>query len=133
MESSALLARTCANLGELTEAREWAEKAIAADKLDARLHYLRAIILQEQGATEEAVASLKRALYLDPDFVLAYFTLGNLALRHRRFKEADKQFTNALILLKRYQNDEMLPLSDGLAAGRLKEMIQSTMAMERPA
>lgn len=133
VESSALLARICANLGELTEAREWAEKAIAADKLNAGLHYLHAIILQEQGATEEAVASLKRALYLDPDFVLAYFALGNLALRQRRFKEADKQFTNVLTLLKRYQNDEVLPLADGLAAGRLKEMIQSTMAMERPA
>ncbi|MGE0680209.1 MAG: CheR family methyltransferase [Candidatus Binatia bacterium] len=131
--SSALLARRCANLGNLSEARQWAEKAIDADKLDAGLHYLHAMILQEQGVREEATVSLKRALYLDPDFVLAYFALGNLALQHRRVKEALKQFTTALSLLQRYRDDEALPLSDGLAAGRLRAMIQSAMAVDHPA
>jgi len=57
------------------------EKAIAADKLDAGLHYLLATILQEQGAIEQAVAAFKRSLYLDQNFVLAHFALGNHALR----------------------------------------------------
>ncbi len=91
-ESSSLLARICANLGELAEARAWAEKALHADKLNAGLHYLRAIILQEQGVNEEGIISLKRALYLDPEFVLAHFALGNLALQQKNFKEADKAF-----------------------------------------
>lgn len=129
---AALFARIYANLGDLSEARRWAEKAIDVDKLDAGLHYLHAMILQEQGVMEETGASLKRALYLDPDFVLAYFALGNLALRHQRAKEAAKQFTTALSLLQRYRDDEVLPLSDGLAAGRLRAMIQSTMSMEHP-
>lgn len=127
---AALFARIYANLGDLPEARRWAEKAIEADKLDPEFHYLHAMILQEQEAMEEAVASLKRALYLDPDFVLAYFALGNLALRRRRVKEADKQFTTALALLQHYRDDEALPFSDGLAAGRLRAMIQSSMSME---
>ncbi len=131
-ESVALLARTCANLGQLVEARDWTEKALAADKLDAGLHYLRATILQEQGALEEAVAALKRALYLDPDCVVAHFALGTLALRHQRGKEAAKHFTNALTLLKRYGDNEVLPRSDGLVAGRFRELIQSTMFMETP-
>lgn len=128
---SALLARLCANLGDLSEARSWAEKALDADRLDAGLHYLHAMILQEQGMTEEAIASLKRALYLNPDLVLAYFALGNLALQRQRVEEADKQFTNALSLLQRYRDDEALPLSDGLAAGRLRALIQSTLSMEQ--
>ena len=131
-ESVALLARTCANLGQLVEARDWTEKALAADKLDAGLHYLRATILQEQSALEEAVAALKRALYLDPDCVVAHFVLGTLALRQQRGKEAAKHFTNALTLLKRYRDDEVLPQSDGLVAGRFRELIQSTMSMETP-
>ena len=53
-ESSALMARICANLGQLAEAQMWAEKAIAADKLNpAGLHYLRAVIYWEQDALEE--------------------------------------------------------------------------------
>jgi chemotaxis protein methyltransferase CheR len=129
-QSWALLARICANLGDLAEARSWAEKAVAANKLDAGLHYLRAIILQEQGIEEEAVASLKRALYLATDFVLAHFALGHLARRHGKSSEADKHFSNALTLLQRYQADEVLPHSDGLAAGRLGEMIRSTRPMD---
>jgi len=54
---SALVARACANSGKLAEARQWAEKAISEDKLNAALHYLRATILQEQGDIEEAVAA----------------------------------------------------------------------------
>jgi len=132
-ENSALLARICANLGELAEARAWAEKAIGEDKLNAESHYLRAIILQEQGANEEGVAALKRALYLDPDFVLAHFALGNLAVRQKNFKEADKHFANVLGLLADYSSNEVLSQSDGLAAGRLKEMVASAMSMERAA
>ncbi len=130
-ETLALLARACANLGELAEARQWVEKAIAADKLNAALHYLRANILQEQGASEEAVGSLKRALYLDPDFVLAHYALGNHALRQGKFNEADKHFANALALLAAYQPEAVLPCSDGLAAGRLRHLIESAMCVEK--
>jgi chemotaxis protein methyltransferase CheR len=130
-ESWALLARICANLGELTEARSWAEKALGADKLNAGLHYLRSVILQEQGAAEERIAALKRALYLDPNFVLAHFALGNFALQQRNFKEADKHFSNVLGLLADYKSDDVLPQSDGLVAGRLKEMVESAISMEK--
>jgi chemotaxis protein methyltransferase CheR len=125
----ALLARICANLGELAEARSWAEKALATHKLDAGLHYLRAIILQEEGSNEEATASLKRALYLMPDLVMAHFALGNLARHRGKWTEAERHFTNARALLKRHSADEILPHSDGLAAGRLDAIIQSSMAM----
>jgi chemotaxis protein methyltransferase CheR len=132
-ESWALLARICANLGELAEARSWVEKALGADKLNAGLHYLRSVILQEQGAHEERIAALKRALYLDPNFVLAHFALGNFALQQRNFKEAGKHFANVLGLLADYQPDAVLPQSDGLVAGRLKEMVESAMAVEKAA
>jgi chemotaxis protein methyltransferase CheR len=97
------------------------------------LHYLRSVILQEQGATEERIAALKRALYLDPNFVLAHFALGNFALQQRNFKEADKHFSNVLGLLADYQSNDVLPQSDGLVAGRLREMVESAIAMERAA
>jgi len=128
--AAALMARICANLGQLAEAQMWAEKAIATDKVDASLHYLRAIILQERGAFEESAASLKRALYLDPVFVLAHYALGNLASRQQRFEEAARHFANALALLKQYGADEILPHSGGLAAGRLGKMIESSISVE---
>jgi chemotaxis protein methyltransferase CheR len=128
-----LRARICANLGDLAEAQSWVEKALELDKLDAGLHYLRAIILQEEGVGDEVSPALKRALYLDPHFVLAHFALGNIATQRRNYKEANRHFTNVLGLLADYKPDEVLPHSDGLAAGRLKEMVSAAMSMEKAA
>ena len=122
-----LLARAYANEGQLAKALEWCEKAFGADKLNTGCHYLRAMILQEQGALEEAKVSLQRTLYLDPRFVVAHFCLGNIALRQGRTKEAEKHFKNALALLQAHRPEDILPESDGMTAGRLTEIIRSTV------
>ncbi|MFA7346682.1 MAG: CheR family methyltransferase [Desulfurivibrionaceae bacterium] len=126
VEAAVLQCRVYANQGKLTEARELLEQAIGVDRLKAGLHYLRAMILQEQGAADEAVVSLKRALYLDQDLVLAHFSLGNLALRQGKMKEARKHFANTLSLLDRYDPADILPESEGLSAGRLREIMRTT-------
>lgn len=123
VRAMALLARVYANQGNLVKAREWCEQAIAADKMDARCHYLRATVLQEQGAVEQAEVSLRRTLYLDPHFVLAHFTQGNLALHAGKDQESKKHFGNALALLAADHQDHIVPESEGLTAGRLREII----------
>ena len=120
-------ARLCANQGKLAEAAGWCEQAIAADKLHPHSHYLLATIRQELGQAEAAEQSLKRALYLDPNFVLAYFTLGNLCLSQGRQEEARRYFGNALALLRQRTFHEILAEGDGLTAGRLHEIIQSVV------
>ncbi|MDP2861975.1 MAG: tetratricopeptide repeat protein [Desulfobacterales bacterium] len=80
-EMLVLFTKILANQGKLEDAFHWCEKAVSADKCDPHLHYLLAIILEEQKKGEEAKASLKKALYLDPDFVLAHFALANISLR----------------------------------------------------
>jgi chemotaxis protein methyltransferase CheR len=127
-----LLARVYANQGELAKSLEWCEKALSADKLDSGLYYLRAMILQEQGAVGGATKSLKQALYLDGDFVLAHFALGNLALRQGKIEESGKHFENALLLLGAYRQEETLPESEGMTAGRLSEVIQSMIYRREP-
>ena len=127
VQTSVLWARICANLGNLADARCWAERAIAADKVDASLHYLRAVILREQGLTQEACSALKRAIYLEPGFALAHFTLGSVAQQRGRHDEARRHFVNTLELLRSHRDDEVLPHSDGLAAGCLRETIRSVV------
>jgi chemotaxis protein methyltransferase CheR len=124
------LARALANQGKLAEALIWCDRWIAAEKLNAAGHYLRAIVLLEQGDPEQARRSLQRAIYLLPDFVLAHFALGNLARRGGRNGEADKHFANALHLLARLQPDTPLPESDGLTAARLTETITALTSLE---
>ncbi len=121
-------ARACADQGELATAAEWCEKAMAADKLNPAHPYLFASIRQEQGRYDLAVQLLIRALYLDPDFVLAHFALGNLRLAQGHRREAERHLKNALALLRQYPRDKTLPESDGLSAGRLVEIIASVLS-----
>jgi chemotaxis protein methyltransferase CheR len=118
-----LLARIYANQGNLTAAMIWCEKAIASDKMTACAHYLRATILQEQDLPEEAICSLRRAVYVDPRFTLGHFALGSLALRQGDLKESEKHFENVLLLLAGYGPEETVPESEGLSARRLREIV----------
>jgi chemotaxis protein methyltransferase CheR len=125
-----LLARALANQGKLADALAWCDRWVAAYKLDASGHYLRAVVLQELGDNDQGQRSFQRAIYLHPDFVLAHFALGNLARSHGKNDEADKHFANASHLLRDCQPGDLLPESDGLTAGRLAEIISSIALLE---
>ena len=119
----ALVARAYANQGKLAEALQWCDNMVQADKLNPGAYYLQATILQEEGRIEGAVAALKKALYLDPDFVLAHFTLGNLTRQQGKNQKSERHFRNALLLTKKREPAEVLPESEGVTAGRLAEII----------
>jgi chemotaxis protein methyltransferase CheR len=129
-QSFSLLSRALANQGRLSEALAWCDRWVGADKLDPSGHYLRAVVLQELGELDLARHSLQRALYLQPDFVLANFALANLARSRGLATEADKYFATALRLLRRCKSGNLLPESDGLTAGRLIEIISSLTTLE---
>lgn len=119
----ALLAQSYANLGDLLDARAWGEKAVECNKLEPGPHYLLATIFYEQGLFTEAIAALNKALYLDQDFVMAHFALGNIKRQQGKFGEAEKHLENALLALDNYQEEDALPEAEGLTAGRLRESI----------
>lgn len=129
-EAYPLLAQALANLGRLREALDWCDRWVAADKLNASSHYLRAMTLQELGDWANARQSLQRAVYLQPQMVAAHFALGNLARAEENSPEATRHFGNALRLLGSYEPDAILPEAGGLTAGRLKEMVTSLTTLE---
>lgn len=123
-----LLARAYANMGRLEEAAKWCEAASAVDALNKAPYMLLATIRQEQARGEEAVKNLKKALYLDQDFVIAHFMLGKLLMSGRAANEqAMRHLRTAHKLLERKDDDELLPESDGMMAGRLREIIASML------
>ncbi|MEX2271451.1 MAG: CheR family methyltransferase [Vicinamibacterales bacterium] len=118
-----LLVRALANQGRLVDALAWCDRWIASYKLDAVAYYLRAVVLMESGKPDEARRSLLQTLYLEADFVLAHFALGNLARTRGKGDEAYKHFGNTLRILNRVRSEDELPESEGLTAGRLKDTI----------
>ncbi|WP_332856522.1 CheR family methyltransferase [Duganella sp. S19_KUP01_CR8] len=121
----ALQARRCADLGLLDDASLCCAAAIATDKCDPALRYLQALIMEEQGRAAEAIGALKDALYLDPDFVLAHFTLGSLCRRNGALREAQRHFANALELLRGHAPDDVLAHSGGVRAGELADLMRA--------
>jgi chemotaxis protein methyltransferase CheR len=119
------LARDLANEGRLSEALATCDRALLADKVSPTGYYLRGLILEEQGAYDEAAKALRRALYLDCDFIVAHFALGNLMRRRARKQDAERCFKNARMLLRNCEPAAELPESDGLTAGRLLTILEA--------
>jgi chemotaxis protein methyltransferase CheR len=124
----ALLSHALANQGDLPAALAASERWIAVEKLEPAAHYLNAMVLQELGERGRARAALQRAVYLQPEFTLAHFALGNCARAEVKHAEAQRHFANAARLLRGHAPDEVLPQSEGLTAGRLREIITSLAA-----
>lgn len=128
-ETNTAFIRELANRGHLDKALRLCERALALNRLDPELYYLRAVILQEQNLPGEAAACLRQALYLRPNWVIAHFALGNLMLNQNNLPAAKKSFNNVLEILGPTPREETLPEAEGLTVGRLREIVQSTIQM----
>jgi chemotaxis protein methyltransferase CheR len=119
--------RLLADQGHLEEALSICNEAIASYKLSSGLYFLRASILQELDKSSEAIASLKQAIYINPDYIMGHFALGNLFIRQGDAKNAKRYFNNVLDLLSRCANDDILPESEGLSVRFIREIIIANM------
>lgn len=117
------LCRSFANEGKLLEALEWCKKAIDKDKINPVYYQLLANIEQELGNFSEAVKALKKAVFLDSSFIMAYFNLGNLNLKQKKLKEAFKNFENVRALLENFEEKDIVPCSEEMTVGMLKQII----------
>ncbi|NMM63677.1 hypothetical protein HBE96_13540 [Clostridium sp. P21] len=119
------LCQLLANEGKLQEALECCKKIICQDKINPENYYLLATIQEEKGNITEAIISLKKTIYLDSNFIMAYFNLGNLNLKQQKFKEAFKNFQISLILLENFNEEDIVPHSEKTTAGMLKQVIEN--------
>jgi chemotaxis protein methyltransferase CheR len=73
-----LLGGLYANRGRFDEAVGQAESVLRVSDLEPRAHLLLGMIAARQHRPEQALQSLRRALYLDDSLALGHFWLGNL-------------------------------------------------------
>jgi chemotaxis protein methyltransferase CheR len=123
--------RSLADDGHLEEALLACDVAIADNKLEPGLYYLKASILQEQGKSHEAIKSLKKAIYIDPNYIMGHFTLGNLFFRQGVIISAKRHFINALELLNTISGDEIPSESEGLSAKYIKMIILTSLQTKK--
>jgi chemotaxis protein methyltransferase CheR len=118
-----LLVRCLANQGDFAAALMWSEQAIEADQLNPICYYLRANVLQAMGYPTEAAKELRKALFLNSEFVMAEFSLATLLRQLGKEEKAMKHFINCLAILDQHKADDLLPESEGLTVRGLREII----------
>lgn len=126
-EALSARALTLANRGELAEALDACDRALAADKLNPAFHHLRGCVLSEMNRLTEAEQAFRQVLYLDPDSVMAEFALASLAQRAGRAAEARHRYTVVLRLLSTHPRGEAVPQGDGVTVARLQEVVERTL------
>ncbi|MBF0585225.1 MAG: hypothetical protein HQL80_13475 [Magnetococcales bacterium] len=114
-----LLARIHANLGKLDQAEQGYRRAIALDRLRADHYYHLAIILLEKGDADGAVSLLGKALFLQPEMVVAHLQLASLSPDKKR---AHRHARTVVELLAKDPPESIVPLSDGLTVSAITQM-----------
>jgi len=120
-----LLVQAYSNLGNLDRAKYWCEKALLEEKLDPELYFIYSSILQEMELLEESIIAIKRTLFLNSDSIISYYVLGNLLARKGFRSEADRNYRNALQLLKNKEPDSALEMGEGITARQLIKILET--------
>jgi chemotaxis protein methyltransferase CheR len=88
-------ARMLADRGDLQAALHLCQSVVNRDRLDVNAYVLLAAIHQERGDSPEALAALRRALYLDADCAEAHAAMGHLLLRRGETRRARRHLAAA--------------------------------------
>jgi chemotaxis protein methyltransferase CheR len=115
-------ARILADTGHWEDAAAICERILRADALNATAHFTLALVLAHRGLSEEAVRQLRRAIYVDGDFALAYYHLGNMLQSAGDLPGARKAFLNVCELVSDLPPDAPVSHGDGIQAEELRDL-----------
>lgn len=132
---SGLAVAALTKIRELADQGRW-EAALGAcdallrdDALDWRIHYLRALILEQMGDGPGCEAGLRRAIYLDRRAILPHYHLGLFLLRADQAEAARRSFRNVLTLLEGQPDDRLVDEGESLSAGQLRDAVAMHMKL----
>ena len=77
---------------------------------------------------KEAERQFRKVIYADPNIVLAYFKLGNIYLYQRRFKQATREFNNAIKLLQPRPEQEQVRFCEDFTVDFLLRACKNNLA-----
>jgi len=80
-------------------------------------------VLQHQGKLDKAIDAMRKVVYLDHTSVLGHFGLADLYRCKEQFPQALKSLDNVRRLLSARTQEELIPDSGGITAGRLRQTV----------
>lgn len=82
--------------GQTKEAREYAQKAVAADPQNAQTYFSLGFIYETMGNLPEAVGAYQKSVEIDPSNPEVYYNLGNVYVKLEKPKEAVSFYLKAV-------------------------------------
>lgn len=118
-----LLGKAYANLGCWEDAERWCELAIETNNVLIEPYYTLALVHQHQGRIDAAIQAMKKVVYLNRASILGHYGLANLYYSQGELPQAIKSLDNAWRLLSSHRDSELIPNSDGVTFGSLRQAI----------
>lgn len=126
-KASELIAQAYANLGDLSQAKVYANAAISINPLSISPYYLLAHIAEEEEDLGTAKQELKKIIYLEPNSIPAYLELAALYTKEGEFVRARKMWGVALDLLKKLPDHATVEKHGQQTAGELVQFVQKNL------
>ena len=86
------------------------------------MHFLRALVSDQHDRTQEAIASLKQAIFIRKEFAVGHYYMGVICEREGDRRAAKRSFRNALEITARLPGEWALEEGGGITAGLLGEI-----------
>jgi chemotaxis protein methyltransferase CheR len=122
-----ILIKSYANLGHPEEENEVLTKILSSGTATSEMYYMYASLLNERQESEPAEICLKRSIYLNHTHILSHLMLGDIYLKAGKRDLAIRHYENVLKIVHHSDENEIVPESDGLTVGRIKEFTQSLL------
>lgn len=94
----AMLCKIYLSMNDVSRARQHIGQTLRLESFNSEYRYLFGLVLKEQKNYEQAIAEIKQAVILNPDFTDAFNILGNLYSDLHRHSEAVPFYLKALAL-----------------------------------
>lgn len=120
-----VLVKSFANSGLLADGMETITKIVHSNSSTAQMYYIYASLLNEKNELQKAENTLRKAIYLDHKHVLSHLMLGDVFLKSDKHQLALKHYDIIMRLLENLNENEIVPDSDGLTAGRIRQLTES--------
>jgi chemotaxis protein methyltransferase CheR len=114
--------RRFADRGDWENAVQHCHRLLAQDGLNPIVHFYHALLQEQMGLGTEAERSLRHAIYLDRNFLLAHYHLGLALAKGDQPHLAARSCENVLRLSAGMRDQDTLENGDGLTVAALKQM-----------
>ena len=122
-----LRAALLTHCGRFDAAEVACAELLVQDSLSAGAHYLRSLCRERQADTRAAIEHAQIACYLDPAFAMPHLHLGLIARRMGDRSAAQRELTQAALLLQREEASRLLLFGGGFSREGLAALCQSEL------